>query len=524
MNIAIYTKNAPNTYSGGRFYTMFLAIAAANRHNLFYVSNVKPIFTRDFIKYDSYKNINFIINENFYFDKNTSLDIILIVPDLTQDKVWFKHFYLRTIKKAYQDNAKILFINFETPNWFNKISSSKKDTSLWENWKKTVFYSDAVVSLTKIGQEYAEDFFRQKNLRHYYCYPPINQIAADKFKNSINKKNEIIIFARFLDTHKGSNQLIDILSSNLSGYTIKIVIGNGDIPEKFHTALSEKANLFSIKIKYLFKITDEQKFEEIASSKILLFLSEFEGYGYPPVEALYMGTHVVAKYLEVLNEVSQDNITYIKNIEDFKNLDFKSIFNKQIHYNKNIEINKYSTNLNQIFDDLMKIKNKSIYKYISLYLLNIVWHIKTNKFVYIQNIYTKIKFRTKKQHLKSTNNIMIFGTGEYAKIWTTWCKENNKNILGYIVSTKSTKTTFLDKQVFSINEMKSLNKTIVIISTINMTSALEILKSLNTVDINDIFFFQNTEDFKKSLSLDLIIKNSLELIITKKVLDYKLKY
>lgn len=517
MNIAIYTKNAPDTYSGGRFYTMFLAIAAASQHTLFYITNIKPIFTRDFVIYKSYDNINFCINNKFEFDNNINLDIILIIPDLTNDSTWFNEFYLKAIKRAYSNNAKLLFVNFETPNWFNKISPTKKDPNLWKSWEKACYYVDATVSLTKLGQKYAEDFFIQKNLTHYYCYPAINQLSADKFKkNGKIKKNQIIVFARFLDRHKGSDKLIEILSEKLAGYTIKIVVGNGNIPKDFHNSIVNKANQFSIKIKYLLKITDAKKYEEIGSSKLLLFLSDFEGYGYPPVEALYMNTPVVAKYLDVLYEVSKNNITYIHDLKEFKNLNLQTIFNKKISHNKNIEIISYYENINNILIDLKNTKPRPFYKYLYLYLIGLNCD-------FLENLYIQIKFISKKNNLQNNYNIMIFGTGEYAKIWTTWCIKNNKNILAYLVSDKSNKTMFLNKPILLIKDFENRKNTSLIISTISTISALNILKLIPSIKMSQIYFAENTSDFKTPLSINKIIKDSLKLSIKKLILKMKVK-
>jgi glycosyltransferase involved in cell wall biosynthesis len=43
----------------------------------------------------------------------------------------------------------------------------------------------------------------------------------------------------------------------------------------------------------------------------MVFLSHFEGFGYPPVEALYCGVPCVARSLPVLREVNGDYLHYL---------------------------------------------------------------------------------------------------------------------------------------------------------------------------------------------------------------------
>jgi hypothetical protein len=57
---------------------------------------------------------------------------------------------------------------------------------------------------------------------------------------------------------------------------------------------------------------DMGKFTILARSKVLLYPSRFDGFGIPPMEALYMGTPVVAYDLPVLREVYGDAIKYVE--------------------------------------------------------------------------------------------------------------------------------------------------------------------------------------------------------------------
>jgi Glycosyl transferases group 1 len=66
-----------------------------------------------------------------------------------------------------------------------------------------------------------------------------------------------------------------------------------------------------VKIELARGLDDAGKFRRIKESRLMLFLSYFEGYGYPPVEAQYCEVPCVAYDLPVLREVSGDSLVYV---------------------------------------------------------------------------------------------------------------------------------------------------------------------------------------------------------------------
>ena len=88
------------------------------------------------------------------------------------------------------------------------------------------------------------------------------------------------------------------------------VIYKGKINEKKYI---EKGKKQKINLIFEKSISDDKKFQIIAKSKFLIFASAFEGFGYPPIEALSVNTHVFVKKLEVLEEVNGENLIYFDN-------------------------------------------------------------------------------------------------------------------------------------------------------------------------------------------------------------------
>jgi hypothetical protein len=94
--------------------------------------------------------------------------------------------------------------------------------------------------------------------------------------------------------------------------TCVCVVGTGEIANDFLEEAKSKAEGYGITLRFENSLSDYRKFEELKKSKLLLFPSHFEGYGYPPVEALYCGARCIAYDLPVLREISGSALTYCK--------------------------------------------------------------------------------------------------------------------------------------------------------------------------------------------------------------------
>ena len=97
----------------------------------------------------------------------------------------------------------------------------------------------------------------------------------------------------------------------MRGHTLVFAVGTSDErPPQFEQWEKEAAK-FGIAIDVKFKISDEEKFREIKRSCLVLFPSYFEGYGYPPIEALFCNVPCVAFDLPVVRETCGDHIYYV---------------------------------------------------------------------------------------------------------------------------------------------------------------------------------------------------------------------
>ncbi|RRK33731.1 glycosyltransferase [Schaedlerella arabinosiphila] len=309
FKVAIMGQMPAKGYSGGRYCAWVLAEALANEGNQVYmIINDIPEFSEDFKQYPNHKQIKVILAHDFYNFRFTEskLDYVICIPAIGKGE----KFYNACMYFAIMKEARFAFVNFETPNWYQACTEIKRPEKDYKILKRMCKYGCLIFSLANESQKYALEYYNKFPKQTEYCVwsPPINSIMADKVKEE--KGNQILIFLRIRDKHKGGDDFLQLLGEYLRGMTCVCVVGNGEIPQDFMAQAKLKANQYGITLKFEKGLSDYRKFQEIKRSKLLLFPSHFEGYGYPPVEALYCGTMCVVYDLPVLREISGDALTY----------------------------------------------------------------------------------------------------------------------------------------------------------------------------------------------------------------------
>lgn len=295
-------------YSGGRYLTWAIAEALSLKGNnvTLYTDNT-PIFSTDFKASPGHKKINII--EEFPPSSRLVLnsgDILFVTPHLTKEKL----FYLKCVRIALKSKAKLVVLNFETPNMIKELSPFPKNPKLWRGTKYLAKYASTVLSISALGNQYAVKYF-ENGPRFNYVYPGVNSFAIKPNIQKDPSNKRILIFARFHDKHKGGDDILDLLSKRLSGYEIRIMVGCGYVPTQLLDKLLDKASSSKINLKFIYRVNDYEKFEELSKANILFYPSYFEGFGYPPVEASFCDTPCITYQNPVMKEVNSKNITYV---------------------------------------------------------------------------------------------------------------------------------------------------------------------------------------------------------------------
>ncbi|KRS16559.1 glycosyltransferase family 4 protein [Roseovarius indicus] len=300
MRIAIAGTNNDSMYSGGRYHALIVAYALARiGMDVTFITNKRPRFVDDLDPLAP-GQVKYVFTPDFRSSiPKENFDYVILIPT----GIFLPEFYEAVFEFARGARARMALINFESGNWFNAVSPAPRDLRLWEYWRRAVAESGLVISSLRTSDLYAREFYDAVNpedLRFEVCGPPINSLAAAGGLNK-PKDGSVIAFVRSSDAHKGGADLLELDPEILAGRTLKIVAG-GPIDSVFAEDLKARFIPAGAKVEFHTAISDAEKFVLIGKAQALLFPSRFEGFGYPPVEAAYMGTEVACYDLEVLEE------------------------------------------------------------------------------------------------------------------------------------------------------------------------------------------------------------------------------
>ncbi|MBC87209.1 MAG: hypothetical protein CL677_08525 [Bdellovibrionaceae bacterium] len=322
MKILFVCTVPKDIFSGGRYHTHLMASTLSHLgHEVTFHTNNAPVYNNEFLEHiPGYASIHFELSGDFRTPPEEHFDLVILAPDQSQNLYYDFAFNICDTQKI-----PLVLINFESPNWFNSLSPYPRDENLWDKWTKSLLRPSVILSSAKESQKWAKEYYPnvEKQNLYSYWYPPINSPAADSvFDKNITKENSILAISRFNDKHKGALDLLSVLDESLRGYTLKFLTSRPILRDETTIPLFEKAENFGINLKFIENPTEVEKFHEIQKSKLMLFPSYFEGFGYPPLEALYMDTPVVCYDLPVLRETTEgcDGIYFADrgNFDDLK--------------------------------------------------------------------------------------------------------------------------------------------------------------------------------------------------------------
>jgi glycosyltransferase involved in cell wall biosynthesis len=300
--IAMFAKMPTDAYSGGRYHAWTMAEALAHTGaNVQVVTNNVPLFYTDFQRYRAHGNVQVWLAERFAKDlPGDPCDLVVVVPGMDREDT----VYRSALSFAALRAAPVVLLNFETPNWFNALSPAPRDEDLWRHWKTTAEFCSVILSSTKESMRHARAYYPDTPwLEHRYAWPGLNTDAAERTMDVKREKRLLFLSARnTYGEHKGLADIPALFGPYLRGYTAAVICGGDDLPESFRLAMEAQAQRYDITLEYLDRISDVEKFAEYRRAAAVLFPSMFEGFGYPPVEALYCGTPCVAFDLPVLRE------------------------------------------------------------------------------------------------------------------------------------------------------------------------------------------------------------------------------
>lgn len=257
--------------------------------NYIKTNRIRPNAPRDIWRYLVYNSLS-LNNELFHFPANgmipclikkckimtTIHDVIQItMPDYYASEEDILKFKIRKQRDIFRSD--IIFTDSEYSK--NEIMSN-----FTTNSEPIVIYNAPILNSTG-----AEPIFDINNVADYF----ICVGAYDRRKNA----------------HKLIRSFIDIHQNNKIKSKLYLTGGKSYYSQEFKEDI-DCANNLGI-IKELGYVTDEELVALIRNSKGLIYLSKYEGFGMPPVEAMNIGAPVITTPFTSISEVCGSSVIYV---------------------------------------------------------------------------------------------------------------------------------------------------------------------------------------------------------------------
>jgi glycosyltransferase involved in cell wall biosynthesis len=227
--------------------------------------------------------------------------------------------------------------------------------------KRALILSTTVFTVSNFSKGRIEAHFDTK-LNIIVAYGSIKQNLIS-FNSSLESKfeEEYILFVGNIKKHKGLKTLLEGWNYACSnGFDKKLYI----IGEKEGFKTNDKLfvlNTDNPNIVFLGKISDDELFRYMKEAHLLVQPSEYEGFGLPPLESLFLGTNCLMSDIPVFDEIYADfESCFFFKTGDYISLGDKLLTVKPVRVDQKGRIlKKFSFQLTAslIIGELTKIKN-----------------------------------------------------------------------------------------------------------------------------------------------------------------------
>ena len=371
MKIIFFTQNLGNYISGGRQYSWFFAHCLAKLgHEVQILTNAIPLFDRDFQDFPGRERIS-IHKDAWYGVKEQKIHKKILVADMIIGTPMESVDYAISTAKRYKKTSMCLI--FEPLNMIEDAIANgieipfdfSAETTL--DFTKQIVQSDFVVCNNVTTEEWTKKWLSQTRFsgKVINLYNGILSNKAEKVSIKTERENSVTFLGR-MEKYKGFGEILYVFGDYPKRENLKIhlIVGSIDknnifVKNFFQECVKHKVDLIVHE-----KITEEEKFEILSKTKLLIAPSRHEGFGLTLAEAFYLRTPVVCYDLPVYREVYKDYPEYVDlgNLVGFKE---KVIDVLENGTNTNLDeakslvesfatVNRYCDNLSKIFTPTAK--------------------------------------------------------------------------------------------------------------------------------------------------------------------------
>ena len=168
--------------------------------------------------------------------------------------------------------------------------------------KRGMKKSEAVFTVSNFSKQRIAHYFPKYENKIIVSYPGIE--SSFKEYKMVGEKEDYVIFVGNIKKHKGLHTLLDAFGLMKDSNVKLYIVGDAKKIRNSDSHIADK--LDNPNVLFTGYLSDSELKEKIARAKFLVQSSEYEGFGLPPLEALYLGTRPIISDIEVFKEVYSD--------------------------------------------------------------------------------------------------------------------------------------------------------------------------------------------------------------------------
>lgn len=222
-----------------------------------------------------------------------------------------------------------------------ELTSTFGRYSRWLFYKNTCCKSKVIFTVSHFSKERIIHHFKPK-MPIEIVYNGIAKLMMEQIVYQNPNKKDYIVYVGNIKPHKGLKILVEAFQlAREKGFRNKLMI----VGEYRNFKTTDNDFLKDIgtenpNIIFTGRLSDSQLIETIKEAQALILPSFYEGFGIPPLEALFLGTDTILSDIPVLKEIYRElPVTF------FKTGDIEDLANKLLNYKKNTE---------EVFNDARK--------------------------------------------------------------------------------------------------------------------------------------------------------------------------
>jgi len=324
MKIIIDARALEGQKTGvGRYLAGLLKYWKKNKKHKFILYFKDEIPESDLLRSDNFELK--LLKNPFRFSSNFFFQHFLLPYYLKKDKAdfFFSPFYLKPIYCPAKSSVVLHDISYEAHSeWFD----FKSQIILRTLSKFSAKTADLIFTVS--------DFSKSEIIKYYKINPnkiTVTHLGVDDsftkivdeekiriLKEKYNIKNKFILSVGSMFNRRHIPEIIEAFEKNADkhkDYQLLIIGKNRthpfvDINNKIKTANN---NLGRNAIIHLDFVSEEELFAFYGSCEINIYLSDYEGFGLPVIEAQFFGKPVITSYNSSLIEVGGDSVEFVKN-------------------------------------------------------------------------------------------------------------------------------------------------------------------------------------------------------------------